>query len=377
MSTLRLLSSLSLVPALFGCQYDLDKIYEFAEFDAGGDAGGGGNDAAMLISQQLIAAWSTDLAVDSECVQCAEAKCAEADAACRADPECMAYTQCVGATPTPAGQATCRARFSTWVNAANVRDRDLSGPYGQCVFRDNCAAECDGNVDLACTDKYAWPSTSDRTVPLQLYLTDAQDQTKFLAGVRVRACPAGSAICPMGATEAVTNAQGFVELNLPTSFDRSFTGYLEVSEPSIVPTLIKFSWNLGSATNQIISIVNQATLMGSTTVLGGVAPDPMRGQLQLRMLGCGGIGVRGVSFTASNTDAKTKSWYIVNGIPNLTATETNVIGSGGIFDLPIPNTNVVRATATRVSDNKEVARADVPVRPGYMTVIIFAPLSTQ
>lgn len=378
MSTLRRHgSTLALLTLVAGCQYDLDKIYEYTEVDAGnqgGDAGDGKDAAPNLVSQHLIGLWGSYPTVDRECVECAESMCAQAEAECRADADCVAYTQCVAATPTPVGQAACRVRYASWVNSGDVRARDLTGPYGQCVFRDNCAAQCDGNADLSCVGNFGWPTTAESSIPLTLYLTDAIDQTKFVAGVRVKVCKPDDAACTSPQSQGTTDDKGMVMLALPPLLSRSFTGYLEITGQDLFPTLLKFGWNIATPTTQVISVVNKDTFTSSIEFISGLKLDQTRGMLQLRLLGCNGVGVKGASFTASSADGKTRYWYIDNGLPKLDATETNVLGAGGVIDVPVGATSI---TGTRASDHMVVSRADALVRANFMTVVIMAPLSTQ
>jgi hypothetical protein len=173
--------------------------------------------------------------------------------------------------------------------------------------------------------------------------------------------------------EAVTDERGAVDLALPTRFDRSFTGYFELTGAGIYPTLLKFGWNIGGTTAQVVSVVNDALFRFSIGAIQ-ITPDTTRGMLQLRMLGCGGVGVRGVSFDADRADEQTKYWYIADGIPSLTQQSTNAVGSGGIIDL---REGYTRATAKRVSDGVAVAETNAPVRASFMTVVVFAPLASE
>jgi hypothetical protein len=354
---------------LLGCQYDLDPLYEHAERDAGGVA-----DAEVLASAQLIGSWiGKSPTVDRDCITCAEERCAVAESDCRADPTCVAYTDCVGKNPTPGGQAACRAQFASWVGQGSVRDRDLSGPYGQCVFRYNCSAECESSTDLSCVGAYTWPLTAETTVPLHLYLVDAYEQTVPLPMMRVRACNAADIRCTEPLSDTITDDKGLAELRLPASFSRAFTGYLEVTGKDVYPTLLKFSWNLASETTQLVGIVKEANFRLAINAID-LRPDPARGMLQLRMLSCGHVGVAGVSFAAERADAQTRNWYIINGFPTLSATATDSVGSGGIIDVPEGSTTV---NATRASDGVAVARAIVPVRANFMSVVVFSPLASQ
>ena len=356
--------------ALAGCHYDLDAIYEHVVVDGGTpfvDAG------PALRSDQLISSWiGHHPSVTQECITCAETMCADADASCKADPSCMAYTECVGKDPTPAGQASCRAKFASWVSQADTsRERDLTGPYGQCVFRLKCSEACGSNADLFCVDGYTWPLSAETTVPLHLFLVDAFEQTKPLSSMKVRVCGASDIKCTTPLGEGTTNAAGLAELQLPSSFSFSFTGYLEVTGADIYPTLLKFSWNLATETTQIVGIVKEAQFKQAITAIE-LEPDDTRGMLQLRMLGCSSLGVSGASFSSDRQDAQTKSWYIINGFPTLSATATDKVGSGGIIDLPEGSTTI---TATRASDSVPIGRAVVPVRAKFMSVVVFAPLA--
>ncbi len=346
--------------ALCACHYDLDVLYEHA--DGGSEDTGVGTQ--VLMSQQLIAAWiGHNAAVDEDCIACAEQNCQDIDSACRNDPSCLAYTQCVGMKPDPAGLTACRAQYSQWVRTGNIREHDLTGPYGQCAFRDRCAVECGGNSDMTCLGKYSWTTASEASVPLHLFLANPFD-SKPMPGVNVRVC--GERDCPMDAQIVTSDANGLVELTLlTTNFAHAFNGFLELQGAQIVPTLLKFSWNITSETTQVVNVVPTAS--GS--------PGTTRGALQLRMFGCGGLGVRGVSFEASNTDDMSKTWYYDNGL-SFEATATSAVGSGGVTNVPPGETQVT--AVRREGDTKQVvANTTATVRAGFMTVVIFVPGPAQ
>jgi hypothetical protein len=238
------------------------------------------------------------------------------------------------------------------------------------VFRYKCTAQCADDAELWCVGQYTMQTTSDQTVPLTLYLIDAFDQSPIV-GVNVSACSAQNAReCTDTKPDAmgVTDANGMIKLKLPSSFSRAFTGYLEITGAGRYPTLLKFSWNIGQDTTQVVSIVAEASFKAAISAIF-LKTDDTTGMLQLRMLGCQGAGVQGVHFSYDNPAATSRTWYIANGVPKLDATATTPVGSGGIIDVPEGTVHVRASTA----DNTLVGECDAPVRAKFMTVVIYAP----
>jgi hypothetical protein len=361
---------LSMLLTCVGCAYDFNELYMIPD---GGVGDGDGGDAALR-SSHLIGLWGNYPTVDDECIQCAETACADVEAACRADPECVTFTRCVAETPTPAGLMACRTRHLAWVTSENFVERDLNGPYGQCVFRDACSRECEGASDSACFQNYAWPTTSDMTVPFHLILNDSENLEHPLPGVTAKVCPEGDPLCKMPAGTGVTNERGYVKLDLPTSFNRAFTGFIELQGSGLYPQLIKFSWNIGGPSTQVVTMINKVTWDFFSTNYLQLPIDPTRGMQQTRMFGCSGLGIRGMRFSTTGGDAQTIPWYFDNGLPSVHATETGNIGAGGAFNV---QTGYQTITATRASDGLVVAHTNAPIRAGFMTVVILEPEAHQ
>jgi hypothetical protein len=350
-----------------GCSYPYDQLYEptTARPDASIDVG----------ANALLASWSDRLPLTEDCVRCAEEQCAQEHQACMNDAQCSMFTACVGQDPSPAGISTCRARFSDWVNTLPyVRERDWGGPYGQCVFRIKCASTCTADSELWCRERYAWPTTPAKEVPLSLYLVDAYDNLTPVANATVRACEAQNPReCTNNAAAASvgsTNADGLVELSLPVAYSYGFSGYLEITGGDRLPTLLKFSWRLGEPTTQVVAVV-AASFYEAATVSLGTTPERTLGMLQLRMQGCQGGGVKGVHFALKNPDPRTRTWYLED-IATLDADMTGPLGQGGIIDVQ-PGLVDVRALT---ADETVIANVDAPVRPGFMTVVVFVPQSS-
>lgn len=364
MFTLRTLW-LSTLLICVACQYDFNELY--TPYDGGAQDGDGGVGDR---SSHLIGLWGNHPNVDDECIQCAEVQCATVDEACRADPECVAFTRCVAETPTPAGLVTCRSSHLAWVTANDFLARDLTGPYGQCVFINKCVSECDGAADLSCFQDYTWPTTSDKTVPLHLTLNDSDDIGRLLAGVTAKVCLQGEPFCRTPAATGVTDERGYVKLDLPTGFAQAFTGFIELEGVGLYPQLLKFSWNIGGPTTHLATMISKNTFDLFSAVLG-IPLDPTRGMYQTRMFGCAGYGLRDVQFSTTGADAQSSHWYLnSNGLPSTSATQTANIGAGGALNI---TTGYQTITAKRVSDGAEIARTDAPIRAGFLTILVFEP----
>jgi hypothetical protein len=76
-----------------------------------------------------------------------------------------------------------------------------------------------------------------------------------------------------------------------------------------------------------------------------------------------------VSFEASNADAASRTWYYDGTTANFDLEATTYYGNGGIINVPAGQNEV-----TAKLDDRVVARATVPVRAGYMTIVVLSPL---
>jgi hypothetical protein len=365
MPRLLLIGLALLLPA---CTYDLDKIYE-------NDSDGADPDAPL--PDPLIALWEDQ---DDACVSCARSECANANDTCRDDPECGKLARCAATSTDPATLDRCRSEQVPWLSA-NPSGRTLGGPYYSCVFRDLCADKCGTHTDLACLGGYDWSNSGVNSVTTTFQFMNAlglvnPDMLEPATDLMVKVCSGIDVDCATGSAAKSTDADGKVSLVLPTPLMRTFTGYIDVVGGDWYPTLVKLAYPVARPGVVFMPIVDKASI-AANAALSGVQPDMTRGQLQIRMFGCGGIGTRGISFEASAAmiDEATRTWYASrDGFPIFESMATSDLGSGGIINV---KAGFPEITARRTSDGMVVARARAPVRAGYLTIVVLAPLDAS
>lgn len=355
-----------------GCRFDIDKIYEHSANGAGqGDAGADAAQGAGELPEALIDLWQDQTFVNDRCVRCAKAECKAENEACRNDENCAELTACVAASTDPDTHARCRANHVDWL-AEEPNQRALGGPFYTCVFRDKCAEQCATHTDVSCLGEYSWASTSAQSVKMTFQFVNALDQTPA-DGIAAKVCLPVDIDCasPVGKTMRA-DAEGKMELELPTPL-RSFAGFLDLEGEGWYPTLVHLGWPVARPGVTYMPIVTEQSVQFNI-LTSGVQPDPTRGQLQIRMFGCAGVGMRDVYFEADKADEESRTWYARPALPNFDADRTGDLGSGGIINVKPGLTTI---TARLRSDDTLIARTSAPVRPGYLTIVVLAPLDTS
>ncbi len=351
------------------CKYDLDKVYRYDPADAaivGRDAGVDGGGTAL--PDKLIELYKGAPFVNEACQVCANKSCAAAEKACRKDPSCAAFTACVAESVDPEKLSTCRGEHADWC-ADDIIARGLGGPFYTCVFRDTCPQQCSTNSDWSCLGKFTWGSTAEKSVRARLRFYDALDGAPA-AGISVKVCGPSDAECANPSSTKTTDADGAVALDLPTPL-RSFRGYLRLEGSTWYPTIVQFGYPIARETVIPVPIVTERNVNASIAI-SQVSPDPTRGQLQLRMFGCAGVPMRDVTFASSKADANSRTWYYDGQTVQFGLTKTTTFGNGGIINAG-DGLNDVTATL----DGKVVAKASATVRPGFLTIVILAPLDSS
>jgi hypothetical protein len=337
------------------CSYDIDKIYKH---QPGPEA----------LPADLIDLWKPALL--AECIECAKSECGNENDACRADEECVALTQCVAEATDPAAQNDCRAEHVAWLSE-QIAERDIGGPYQQCVFLNKCSAACEARTQLSCARKYAWPTKlGGGTVKLHLRFVEGLIG-RPQPGVRVRACQQEDPETCLPLTDWVTtDREGVVELEVGLALG-SFSGYLELEGGMLYPTLLRFGWPIMAELVTNITVVSSGSiepLLNSSTI----DVDRDLGLLQMRMFGCNGVPTRDVGFSVDAAGPSTQTWYTAGTdiSPDFSVDVTGDRGAGGIINV----TPGARRISAETSGGVEVVRnLRVPVRKGTMTIVMVVP----
>ncbi len=357
------------------CRYDLDGVFAPGKvIDDDSTVEKPDSAVEMPEPEDLVALLGSGKfsSVDDACVACAEEKCDDVRKACEDDPDCVAFNRCVSASTDPATQAECRARFVDWLRK-DIPGRDMGGPYQQCVFQDRCWEECKGRSNFQCAGKFSWPTTGADTVPYRIRFVEALSAASVGEGLEVKVCRSDDTSCSVPAATAYTDENGEVALDLLVTL-RAFRGYLELNKEGFYPTLLRLGWPIAQEGVTNISIINRQSVELNIS-LAGVKPDPERGLLQVRFFSCAGFTAPGVSFTTNLADAASRSWYANDiGLPSFEGESTSLLGAGGVINAV---EGVHLLVARDAETGKKIAETSAPVRPGYMTIVLFAPLESK
>jgi hypothetical protein len=156
---------------------------------------------------------------------------------------------------------------------------------------------------------------------------------------RIRACGLADVTCENPVTDWFqVDSSGWVDLPLY----QGYTGFLEVESPGeMVPYLLYMTEPLtGPITEYPLGAISAASLLPLLQLVG-LTYVPGSGLIALRIFDCQGNTAAGAS-VSSELDAV--SYYFVDGLPSVTAAETDEGGVAGFVNLP-PRVVVIDVTA--------------------------------
>lgn len=176
-----------------------------------------------------------------------------------------------------------------------------------------------------------------------------------------------------------SDAQGLAKLTIPTS-QAGFDGYVRVTgkvqvagdggthTESIVPYLWYFSRPLVADGKYPLAIFSTS---GFGVILGalGATPDPKRGHLSVEVDNCLGKDAPGVKLDVDTADAKSTSFYVVDGLPTHKADRTKD-GIAGFLNLP---TGIANIKTTPDAIGIPDAEKSVFVEAGTLTTMLLSP----
>lgn len=196
--------------------------------------------------------------------------------------------------------------------------------------------------------------------------------TRSAADLELRLCGMDDASCARGArAPATVDAAGQVRLEL----DAGYRGYLEISDPDLMPTLIFLPRPALPESSPVLYrllgpldielLLRRAELPQTNAdgfaialVLDAAGQRAAGGELSIEAASGGDAGAMGVPY------------YYRDGVATQAAQGTDEQGAGGWSQLPV---GLLRARARRSDDGDLIAVAELWSRPGYVSIVPLQP----
>jgi len=312
------------------------------------------------------------------CDQCVHTNCCDVAKACAGNEDCQRLDLC--RTNCLPGSMTCPPACDDQFTAG----KGAYAPWFNCV-QNTCAAACALGNGWQCLDApIPWPKpTSLNNITFSATIVDLLSENPYV-GANVKACKQLDLQCDAPIDQAVTDSTGLVTLTVPAG-SVGFNGYLEITGgddgtgqgagsaifPALYypePPIVAPGWR---GRFQFVSAGDLPVLAVFTTV----DIDPTRGHLAVNAEDCNFSGAGGISLTADAIaahpdDMKIKTFYFINGVPNIHATETDPLTAiAGFVNLP-PGSTLISGTAP---GGKKMGTITYNIRPGWFTTSSFPP----
>ncbi len=251
-------------------------------------------------------------------------------------------------------------------DAAPANNVDASGPWGCLQLPDE---PLDPNLRVTVTVQ-AFDALQNATAAG--FVDGGSDLTTLSAawfpGVSVRSCYLRDPGCvATGSAPVVTNDAGEAVFHLTGDF----AGFFELTRPDLVPWSV-FPQNLlaGQASTYLpawgLSPGGFRLLASAITPTAvSLDTDGGLGHAFVQVFDCQDHQAPGVQLAYSGVGSETVVWYMKNGIPSTSATQTDAYGIGGVVNVPVGSLTV---TAVVAEGHDALGNAEVLVRPGALTL---------
>lgn len=224
-------------------------------------------------------------------------------------------------------------------------------------------------ADFSCVGSVVPEKPTSATVTFQFKVIDATTQ-KGIASVAVRACAKADTTCAAPLSNGVTDAMGAAMLTVPTG-TAGFDGYVEVSDPKLVPQLAFLPNAVTSSSYSYSTVALTTNTFNLVQTILKLKADASRGHVGVVSYDCKNVAAPGVSIAVSTSDAQSTSAYFVNMVPMTSATETDASGFGLVANVPVGPTTV---TATVNALGKPMGKPEIFVRAGTISALALQPL---
>jgi hypothetical protein len=221
--------------------------------------------------------------------------------------------------------------------------------------------------DWACVGNVDWPAPAAAMVTITANAQTLQGGDP-LPNLSVTACAKADTACASPITTGTTDAQGNITLTLPAGA-AGFDGFFEVTGASIPDALVFVNPPIAADMNDLnVPLIDNDTL--GLLDLTGIDLDPTRGHVAAIGLDCALVEGQGLSVSSSTADAESTQIYVVGGLPNVNATETDESGATGIFNIP-PGASSLTAVIASTGDT--TGTVEVQIRAGTISYATLPP----
>lgn len=252
-----------------------------------------------------------------------------------------------------------------------------------CVDR-VCVGATDGGSDVAvdappadpvwgCLGNVVLPTPTKTKVKITVPFVELVQKTP-VTDIKVRVCARLDVSCnnPVAPLQS-PGPDGRVTFDVDANFD----GFAEVvpqtndaGAPNYVPSLVFF--NPAPVDDHVYPVILLLTpfALGSVAAAAGSSVDPKLGAIFYAALNCKGEPGEGVSVTPDRTETTTQGFYLIKGVPSLSASATDGSGFGGIVNTPL---SFIKVSAQLFATKKPIGSTAVLSRASTITYVYLVP----
>jgi len=226
-----------------------------------------------------------------------------------------------------------------------------------------------------CLGKVEWPAPSEPTATLRVSFRSAIS-TEAPPDLAVRYCAALDVDCANPIAADVPVVDGAIELEVESGTRGYFEVTSTVDPPSIVPALLYFPRPASEDTTPESLPVTLVTPGEYEAIVfsSGFVSDPTRGTLLTVTTDCTAAPTAGVKLSSTKQDENAIPFYFVGLVPDPDATQTDVNGYGGIFNMPVGGATVEARIA---ADDRWIGVSSFQVRAGWLSNVAIEPTPAQ
>jgi hypothetical protein len=245
----------------------------------------------------------------------------------------------------------------------------------QCKTNSDCSSQGEAFASYVCSDSVCQPDptwacldnpdvTSAETVHVVFTLLDLLSQ-KPVPGVRLTLCAKMDADCLLPIAQYQSDADGKLDIEMPTGFD----GYFQTEAESVYPTLF-FPPNTRKQRAKSTLPMVPASFFSTMFSNLGVTVASDRTAIMTTAWDCTAKPAPGMILASPQIDDRAVTYYLHGGLPSHTAVETDGDGAGGFVNIKAGNAVV---TSTIAATNRLVGTVAVQTRPGHLTMVLVTP----